>query len=148
MSKRLLALFLALLLTWAPLTASAQSRSSNYFGIYNASLSQDGSVGRILLDFTISSKVGTITTLGISKIQVYNFDGSLYKTINGSTVNGLLRNNVARFSDDYAITCVPGRSYYCVVTFYARDSSGTETKVLTTGCATARPLSLYDEEVS
>lgn len=110
--------------------------SSAYIMSTSASATQGSSTGQIKVHYSITGTT-TMTTLGASKIEVYKSNGTLYKTITGSFANGLLKQNGIVASGTYAISCVSGTSYYCRVTLYAGNNSGSDSRTITTVTVTA-----------
>ena len=114
----------------------ATTYSSDYLRTYDASLSTGSSSG---LSLTFSARARySMSSIGISRILVYSDDGSYVKTITGSTSNGLLASNMSSHEGTYAISATSGQKYYLEVTFTAKDSSGSDSKTLTTNTATAK----------
>lgn len=80
----------------------------------------------------------TVTSIGVSKIELYTADGDRVKTIYGSTSNGLMYSSGLSHYDTYTISATAGEEYYAVVTFKAGNSSGSGTGTYTTGVAMAK----------
>ena len=142
MIKRILTFFLvlAILCVALPVQAfAAQERASDYIASSHAFLSQGNNQDEIDLRYTVQSGVGSAGRIGISKIQVYRANGSLYKMIFGSTTNGLIKTNTSLVAGSYTISCVAGVTYYCVVTFIVSDAGGGDSCVVTTSTAIAHP---------
>lgn len=117
-------------------SANATTYASDYLSDYHATLSTGVYSGQLKLTFYTTS-LRSMTSIGISNIEVYSSDGSYVKAINGSTSNGLLANFTYVHNGTYTITATPGESYYLQVTFVAKDSSGEESKQYTTNTAVA-----------
>ena len=132
----LIILIVVLLLSLLSGSVSAQTRSSYYFNSYSASLRQGSTSGIISLNYNVISCAGIMNSIGVSKIQVYKSTGSLYKTIYGSTSNGLLKSSAVSTAGTYSISCVSGTSYYCIVTVYASNSSGSDSRTVQTNTIT------------
>ena len=113
------------------------TRSSEYIRSCRGSLESGSSRGKIDLSFTITA-TKSMTSLGISQVDVYKSDGTFVKTIYGSTSNGLLSNSGQRFTGSYTIALSSGETYYTELTFIAKDSSGSDTNTITTNTATAK----------
>ena len=104
--------------------------SSNHIASCSATIS---AVGNGKLKITVSERAnGTMSTLGASAIRIYKSDGT-YVT----TSNGLLKNNAASLSGSYTYQGSSGTSYYAVVTFTASNSSGSDSRMITTSTKTA-----------
>lgn len=136
--KKVCSLFLTAILTITCLCApaSAVTRASLYLDTYSASLSTGSASGELKLNFNLIA-TGKMTSLGVEKIVIYKANGTEAATIDGTTRNGLLISNSSRFKTSYTYTGTPGTSYYAVVTFYAGDGSGSDSKDYTTGTARA-----------
>lgn len=136
--KKTCSLFLAVVLAIGCLCipASAASHASEYLKFYEATLSSGGSSGELRLNFDVTA-TGKMTTLGVEKITLYKVNGTQADTITGTTKNGLLTSSLSRYKSSYTIKGTPGTSYYAVVTFYAGDGSGSDSKEYTTGTARA-----------
>ena len=78
-----------------------------------------------------------MSTLGASAIRIYKSDGTYVTRILGTTSNGLLKNNAASLSGSYTYQGSSGTSYYAVVTFTASNSSGSDSRMITTSTKTA-----------
>lgn len=120
-------------------SASASSEidvySSNYILSCNATLSSSGN-GKLTI--TASERTnGTMSTLGVSAIRIYKADGTYVTRILGSSSNGLLKKNGTSFNGSYTYQGSSGTSYYVVVTFTASNSSGSDTRMITTATKTA-----------
>ena len=118
------------------LPASAQMNASEYIAITYAGLGQGTSSGQLRVNYSITG-TKTMDTIGVSKIQVYKSNGTLYQTIYGTVGSGLLQQNVITVTDVYTISCVSGQSYYCKVTLYAAKGGGSDSRTITTGTVTA-----------
>jgi hypothetical protein len=79
-----------------------------------------------------------MTSIGVSRIDVYSSDGSFVKSVNGSTSNGLLASGTSIHSGTHTIKVSSGQRYYLEVTFIAKNSLGSDSKWTTTNTATAR----------
>ena len=78
-----------------------------------------------------------MNTIGVYKIVVRKSDGTLNRTVWGSTANGLLKANDWRHFGTYTISgLTSGTTYYCTVTVIASDSSGGDTRTITTSLVT------------
>ncbi len=115
---------------------SASTQSSAYIWITSASLSQGSSAGKISVNYSITG-MGKMDTIGVSMIEVYRSNGTKYRTIYGSTANGLIVHDKLTAAGTYQISCVAGMSYYCEVTLYAAKDGGYDTMTIQTGTVVA-----------
>lgn len=139
MSKRILSVLLSLILTMTMVVipSYAATNASDYISSYNASLYQGDGSGELDVPYSITSAAGIMPYVGVSKIVVYRQNGMTYKTIYGTTANGLMDTNTAVTAGTYTIQCVPGYSYYCKVTFYVGDGTNGDARTVTTGTVCA-----------
>lgn len=117
--------------------AKAATYSSEYLYDYSASLSTGNRSGELSLTFYLYSR-SSMTSMGVSRIDVYSADGSFVKSVNGSTSNGLLASGTSGHSGTHTIKVTSGQRYYLEVTFMAKNSSGSDSKSFTTNVATAK----------
>lgn len=143
MSKRILKLISVILvivfLVGAPVYAlAAEARASAWFSGYGASVVASGS-GKINIEFTVVG-TGTMTKLGVSTIDIYKSNGTFVKTISyTASGNGYMMGyNTAFHSGSVPYSGVSGQKYYAVVTFYAKNSSGSDYRNYTTSITTAK----------
>ncbi len=142
MKKKIIAniLIITILLSFASLPVSAvTNQGCRALSAVYASLYAGSSVGTIRLEYYVGSEGNTSSSLGISQIDVYSINGIKYKTIIGSTGNGLIVQGPQMTSGTYTISCQANTSYYCVVTFYSQGASGTHTMTYTTNTIRSTP---------
>ena len=142
MSKRILrsisVILMIVFLVSAPVHAmAAEARASAWLSGYGASIVAAGN-GKIKIEFSVVG-TGTMTKLGASTIDIYKSNGTFVKTISyTASGNGYMMGyNTAYHSGSVPYSGVAGQKYYAVVTFYARDSSGSDTRSYTTAYKTA-----------
>ena len=144
MTKRVLSILLvcAMLFTTLPMTSHAvlpehdEIDASNYLSGYGATLYSEGATGELKLWYEVYAKA-TMSSVGVSKIVVKKSNGTIVRTIWGSTTNGLLAANYWFHNGTYTISgLTSGTSYYCVVTVIAGNSSGADTRTVTTTAVT------------
>ena len=144
MIKKVISLSLALVLLICafPVTSHAvapvqdEIEASYYLSEYGATLYSDGTTGKLKLAYQVYAK-STMSLVGVYRITVKKSDGTVVKTIWGSTTNGLLKANYWCHFGTYTITgLTSGTTYYCVVTVIAKNSSGSDTRSITTSLVT------------
>lgn len=142
MSKRILRsisiILVSVFLISAPVHAfAAEARASAWLSGYSASIEASGN-GIITIKFRVVG-TGTMAKLGVSTIDIYKSNGTFVKTISyTASGNGYMMGyNTAYHSGSVPYSGVAGQKYYAVVTFYARDSSGSDYRSYTTGYKTA-----------
>jgi hypothetical protein len=133
MKKKLLAI-IAIIIVMATLAspsafAGGQLRASNYFNAYSASISKSSTT--ITISFSVTA-TGTMTTLGVSSIEIYkrnpnSVSWTYVTTLNSSNTSGLTRTNHFTYTSSAVYTGETGKEYYAKVTFYAANSGGSET---------------------
>lgn len=143
MSKRILKLISVILvivfLTGAPVYAfAAEARASAWFSGYGASIATFSS-GKMNVEFTVVG-TGTMTKLGASVIDIYRADGTFMKTISYTTEGNeyMMGYNTAYHSGSVTFYGISNQKYYAVVTFFARNSSGADTRTYVTSIVTAK----------
>lgn len=106
--------------------------ASAYISSYSVSVINGGS-GKLKVQFDIVG-TGTMTKLGASCIKIYKSNGNYVATIwhTDSGRSGMMGSNKAYHSDLETYTVTPG-SYYVVITFYAKNSSGSDAISFQTG---------------
>ena len=109
--------------------------ASAYISSYSVSIINGGS-GKLKVQFDITG-TGTMTKIGASCIQIYKSNGTHVATIwhTDSGRGGMMGSNTPYHSDQESYTVTPG-SYYVLITFYAKNSSGWDTRTVTTGTRT------------
>ncbi len=142
MSKRLLrsisVILVIVFLISTPVQAlAAEARASAWFTGYGASIVASGN-GKINIEFRVVG-TGTMTKLGASTIDIYKSNGTFVKTISyTASGNGYMMGyNTAFHSGSVPYSGVAGQKYYAVVNFYAKNSSGSDTRSYTTAYKTA-----------
>ena len=129
--KKRISLFMALvmMLTMCVIPASALSygtRASDYFDGYNAYI-VERSNGDLRIYFEVCG-TGTMTTIGTSVIYLY-CDGIKVATFTRSTDPQMCDSNTAGHGGYVTYTETESNSeYYAYVQFYAKNSSGSETR--------------------
>ena len=140
MCKRYLSILIItsiLVATMATPFALAESRASDYFTRYGASLSPGDSSGELDLTYSVSTVATGISRLGIVAIFVYRTDGSIARVITGNTTNGLIETSGPVACGTYTITMEPGVAYYCAIRFIAENYTGNDIRYYTTNTAVA-----------
>lgn len=124
--------------TMAALPETVVPNESSYLISYLATAATGNNEGEIRVTITVRSAKANLTEIGASKIVVCRSDGTPIRTYYGSTTNGLLSSGVYTYSYTYAIPNLePSTSYYAQVTVIAADSSGSDTRTVTTNTVKA-----------
>lgn len=135
MKKRLISVLLVLALSAFPMLA--QARSSDYIDTAKAELVTGSGSGDLILKYNVRA-TDAMDMVGVKKVQIYTAAGTLVRVIEGAPSNNLLKMNAVSVNSSYTVhKLTPGASYYCVVTAYAKDASGSETRTITTNTAKA-----------
>lgn len=140
MIKRCMSLLIicCLLATMIALPAvKAESRASNYITNYYAILSPGDGSGNLEIEYHITAGVTGITRIGVLAIFVYRTDGTLAKTIIGSTSNGMVKSSGTTVVGVRNFTLNPGETYYCSVRFIVENANGNDTRSYTTNTVVA-----------
>lgn len=106
--------------------------ASAYINSYSVSIINGGN-GKLKVDFDITG-TGVMTKIGASCIKIYKSNGNYVATIwhTDSGRGGMMGSNMPYHSDVETYTVTPG-SYYVVITFYAKNSSGWDAISFQTG---------------
>lgn len=137
MKKRLISVLLVLALVLSAFPVLAQARTSDYIKTKDARISTGSGSGELILDYSVFAR-NIMQMVGVKKVQIYTAAGTLVRVIEGAPSNNLLKMNAVSISNSYTVhKLTPGASYYCVVTAYAKDASGSETRTITTNTAKA-----------
>lgn len=109
--------------------------ASAYISSYSVSIINGGS-GQLKVDFDVTG-TGTMAKIGATCIKIYTCSGSHIATIWNFNPgrSGMLGSNKIYHSDVETYAVTPG-SYYAKVSIYAKNSSGSDEIVVTTGCKT------------
>lgn len=106
--------------------------ASTYFSNYSAEIIPNRN-GEITIRYSDQAKT-PMTELGASKVVVQEKSGSAWtdkKTFKKSTTPSMVGSNRAVFSKDLSYSGTAGKEYRAIVTFYAKNSSGSDTKTYT-----------------
>ena len=136
MSRRFLTGILALV-ALIVFSVPASARESYYIRKTSGVIAGVGN-GEIGVDFSILAK-RDMDSIGATKITLYTTTDDYVDTIEYTDdgygymmTSGQMYHNARVYFD-----CVPGESYYAVITFYAGDNTGGDTDILTTKLAEA-----------
>lgn len=140
MKKRLPALLvvIALLISCCQLAIASdvQPYASEYLSRYTVALGPGKNSGEVILAYSVLA-TDTMTQLGISKVEIYKSNGSYVTTIYGNSTNKLMGYSTEHHNGNYIYTGTSGVSYYAKVTVYAKDSTGSDYRTVTTATAKA-----------
>ena len=140
------ALFLSILIlctTIAPVFAEdsnggVSTQASSYISSYSAYVEAGSTSGSLKVQFSITA-TGKMTSLGASKIQIYNSSGNCVKTFYATSTTGMLASNRYAYSSSVTYTgATSGSKYYAIVTFKASNSSGGDSGTYTTSYGKAK----------
>lgn len=119
--------------------AGAAIMASDYLTYYSAyALTESG--GKVIIEFEVDG-TGRMDLVGSSYIVVQEKSGSTWKGIStyfGSVSNGMLDDSAYSHIGSITYTGTPGKEYRALVTVYAKDSTGDDSRTLTTNIVTAR----------
>ena len=134
--SKIIAFILVLATLFSICALAAETRSSAYLLAYEGVLSRK-SAGKLLIEFNVTG-TGTMTAIGASIIKVYKSNGTLMKTYSYTDTgcSGMMGYNTIMHGGSLTYTGTTGQSYYCVITFYARNSSGYDSKTYVTSTFT------------
>lgn len=123
-----ISLILVLAMLLSTYAFAAETRSSAYLFSYCGVLSRTSS-GKLLIEFDATG-MGTMTAIGASTIKVYKSNGQLVKAYyyTDTGCSGMLGYNTTVHGSSLTYTGVAGETYYCIITFYARNANGYDSK--------------------
>lgn len=140
--KRLISSLLAVLIVWncCTVTASASHEimpmASTTIVLYAASMTAGAKSGQLYINYNITAK-RSASAVGASSIEIYKSDGTLLKTISGSTSNGLVSSGIKKMGTYCFDDAVSGQYYYAVVTLLATIGSDSDSETVTTATVKA-----------
>lgn len=120
--------FAVLLLLTTPVCALA--RASDYIQSYSIDVFTSGQ--KINTDFKVNA-TGKMTKLGASSIKIYEYPYSSEDLVNSKTEysTGMSKANGYTYSNTITYTGESNKNYKVVVTVFARDSSGSDSRTET-----------------
>ena len=134
----LVAIILAISLSFSFMTIMAEAKASDYIASYSAYMNADGS-GKVSAWFTISG-LGTMDEIGAITITIYEVNGgseTAVKTYQWSQNPGMLGTNKGYHSGNVSYSGVAGRQYYASVYLYAGKGGKGDTRRVETTKITA-----------
>jgi hypothetical protein len=117
----------------------APMRASDYFSSYSVSAT-GGVEGDVAITISIRAKK-TMDSIGATKIVIQEKDGSRWQeayTKTGTIYNGLLDSDARGFRGSYTYSGTSGKTYRAIVTLYAEDAFGNDSKTVTTNSVVAK----------
>ena len=121
--------------TLSPCSASEVEpyRASEYLLSYTVVISALNEPGCLEL-FIVVTPAGYMTSVGATSVKIYKENGSLVKSVTGTSSNGLLELHTdSPYMNTYVFDeAESGESYYAEVTVYAGNSTGSDSRTLTT----------------
>lgn len=117
----------------------APMRASDYFSSYSVAATS-GSEGDVAISISIRPK-RTMDSIGATKIVIQEKNGNRWKEVytkTGSNYNGLLDSDSSSFRGSYTYSGTSGKTYRAIVTLYAKDAFGSDSKTVTTNSVVAK----------
>ena len=114
-------------------------RVSDYFSYYSVAATS-GSEGDVAISISIRPK-RTMDSIGATKIVIQEKNGNRWNEVytkTGSNYNGLLDSDSSSFRGSYTYSGTPGKTYRAIVTLYAEDAFGNDSKTVTTNSVVAK----------
>lgn len=114
-------------------------RASDYFSYYSVAATS-GSEGDVAISISIRPK-RTMDSIGATKIVIQEKNGNLWNEVytkTESNYNGLLDSDSSSFRGSYTYSGTPGKTYRAIVTLYAEDAFGNDSKTVTTNSVVAK----------
>ena len=140
MRKRILISAISFILICSLFTSFALAttlRASKYISSYKAVISPAGD-GDVTVECSVVG-TGRMKTIGIQSVKIYNVNGTNVATYS-YTMDGyeyLMGSDTGFKAASITHSGISGRSYYAVVTFYASDGNGGDSRSYTTVTVTA-----------
>ena len=133
-------LIISIMLSSVASASEASTRESSFFNAYVANVVNAGN-GKVTIEFGVVA-THTMTQLGVYKAVVYTGSGGYVKTVyyTDPGCSGMMTKNDSVYYGNFNVQLTAGNSYYMVLTFYAKDSSGTGLMPYTTGVFTPRTI--------
>lgn len=133
---KLISLFLVLIMVSGVAVAAERTMqpfASDYFDTCSAHISQ--SDGEYRVNFTAKA-TSLMTSLGVTEIQIqWSYNGTAWndgETIDLNDEPSMLGSNKSIYISSVSFSGVEGRYYRAKVTFYASNSSGSDSATITT----------------
>ena len=125
-SVRVLALCFAVLLVLT-MPVSASARASDYIRNYTINVYTSGQ--KICTEFNVRA-TGEMTKLGASSIKIYEYPYGSGDLVNSKTEysTGMTTTNDYSYSNTITYTGESNKKYKVVVTIFARDASGSDSR--------------------
>lgn len=123
---------------FAATSEQAEPFASTYISAHSTSITPEGN-GDITITYTVRAK-DKMTKLGASKVVIQKKTSSSWsnvKTYTSSTTPSMIASNKATFTKDLSYSGTKGTQYRTVVTFYAENSTGSDTINETSASCTA-----------
>lgn len=108
--------------------------SSDYLSSYN-SFATKIAPGKMDVSFKVVAPL-LASKIGVSKLEIYQESGTKMVTVYGSAANGLQSSNTSLYTGTYHFTGTPGTAYYAVVTVFASDEDGSDSRTIVTNSVT------------
>lgn len=119
---------------------AAVPRASEYISSGNAASTATAVKGEIEITYDVTGR-GRMTKIGASKIIVQEKNGGSWETVKtfwGSVSNGMLDENTTSHAGSVTYTGTSGKQYRAIVTVYAENSGGSDSRTVTTAAVSAK----------
>lgn len=114
-------------------------RASDYFSYYSAAATS-GTGGDVAISISIRA-TKTMNSIGATKIVIQEMNGNRWQeayTKTGTIYNGLLDGDASSFRGSYTYPGTSGKTYRAIVTLYAEDAFGSDSRTVTTNSIVAK----------
>ena len=114
-------------------------RASDYFSSYSTSAT-GGAEGDVAISVSIRA-TKTMDLIGATKIVIQEKDGTRWQEVytkTGTIYNGLLDSEARSFRNSYTYSGTSGKTYRAIVTLYAKDAFGSDSRTVTTNSIVAK----------
>ena len=117
----------------------APMRASDYFSYYSAAATGEAK-GDVAISISIRA-TKTMDSIGATKIVIQEKDGNRWQEVytkTGTIYNGLLDSDESSFRNSYTYSGTSGKTYRAIVTLYAKDAFGSDSRTVTTNSIVAK----------
>jgi len=137
MKRKIFTIFALSIILILCISVFTYAEASNYLQSYVSTIKAEGN-DKILIGFSVIG-TGYMTSIGVKEIEVQKKVGSSWeydRTLKSSSYPSLLTSNSDFHTEQIRITGVAGTQYRAILTFYAGNSTGSDSKNQTSSTAT------------
>lgn len=121
-----ISLMLVLAMMLSTCAFAIETKSSAYLFSYSGTLTRT-STGKLCISFDVTG-TNTMIDIGASTVRVYKSNGTLMATYSYTAYSSMMAHNTFFHSSSLTYSGTTGESYYCIITFHARNANGYDSK--------------------